>query len=90
MMTKHFLIDRMIDCEGNVKNYYLCAYGNQFRVSHKCSSEEEAARYCWGVVDGVTVLSIGPRNIRYLTFKRRAEFENKLRSFHHQRTGNLI
>ena len=72
------------------RSYYFCAYGNQYRVSLPCSSEEDAAKYCWGVVQGVTVVNIGPRNVRYLTSKRRTELENQLRSFHHQRTGNLI
>ena len=68
-------------------NYYLCAYGNTTRLSIKCSSKEEAAKYCYGVVDNVTVLNLGGRSPKYVTNAKKKEWHNTLSKLHKSQTG---
>ena len=47
-------------------DYYYCKYGEHTRLSEKCGSKKEAALYCFGVTDRVSVIKIGPRHPKYL------------------------
>ena len=69
--------------------YYLCAYGNYSRISIKVATPEEAARYCFGVVDRVTCLGFN-KSWKYLSSKKRQELHNQLKALHKQKTGNAL
>lgn len=66
-------------------NYYYCAYGHVIRVSQKCRSEAEAAKYCFGVTDRVTCLNVGSRSPAYFSQKKKAELQAQLTEMHKQR-----
>lgn len=68
--------------------YYLCAYGNSTRVSNRVSSPRLAAAYCYGVVDRVTVVSIGGRSWKYLPQKEKDRILAELKAQHKTNTGN--
>jgi hypothetical protein len=75
-----------------MKKYYMCAYGGSIRYSRKCESEDAAAKYCFGVMDRVTVLCIGTRAPKYQYMARKAlhELQVRLVALHKSRTGNDI
>jgi hypothetical protein len=70
--------------------YYLCAFGHVTRISKRTSTPEQAAQYCFGVVDRVTVLPIGGRSWRYFNNKTKGMFLNELKKKHFEATGNQI
>ncbi len=71
-------------------NYYLCAFGHSIRFSIKCQSPQEAAKYCFGIVDRVTCLNLGTRSPRYVNFKTKVKWEEELKRLHKENTGNDI
>lgn len=68
--------------------WYGCCYGHVVRWGQG-STEAEAAKYAYGVVDRVTVEK-APGNPRYMSQKKINEFQEKLFARHKQETGNTI
>jgi hypothetical protein len=71
-------------------HFYLCAYGNQTRWSKKCTSENEARKYTFGVTDRVTVIDAGTRTPQYMTLKAKNAIKAELAKKHFAATGEKI
>lgn len=57
-VTKSKVKNRRILTARKSGRLFLCAYGNQIRMTAEAKDPTAAARQCFGVVDGVTVLPI--------------------------------
>lgn len=62
------------------KQYYLIRIGTSTRVSEKCATPLEAARYCFGPMNfgiaGASYKAIGTRAPRYATAKQKQEWHS--------------
>lgn len=71
-------------------HYYFCAYGCVIRWSPKSKSATEAAKYCFGTVNGVTTIDVGTRSPKYFSYTKRNQLESKLKKLHKERTNQDI
>lgn len=71
------------------KCYYFVKYGPQIRLSEKCVSEQEACKYCFGMVDlnRMSILCVGPRHPKYLSNAKVQELNDQLDVLHKTKIG---
>lgn len=71
-------------------NYYLCAYGTNFRISCKSLTPEGAAKYCYGVTNRVTSVNINGRKWHTLPEYIKNKYLQILKELHMKETGNKL
>lgn len=79
-VTKSKVKSRRIRTALKSSRLFLCAYGDQVRMTAGAKDPESAAKQCFGVVDNVTVLPI--KSWKNATAVERQDMQNQVMDQH--------